>query len=283
MIHCGRGPFRDAMPLRQPLTKLHTMKHTGKSGAKKGAAGRDQADRYLAGAITIKATIADAQIDGALKRYGLTVDSDPQGYIYFFDTPDLALFKAGIIARARRIRGDDHDSTVKFHPVVPTEVPAIWWEYDGCKLEADASEAEVTKSASLTVPVSKGLIKQVVTGEKGIAKLFTKEQEAFLTAMGGQAIEYDSLCVLGPVEGHRWTFADPACPWRLTAELWQREDEARLMEVAIQVPLAQAEVAIAGFKVFLTAVGAERHMKQQSKTRWTLEHYVKALPPDTSA
>ena len=267
----------------KPLTKLHTMKHTAKLDPKKETAGRDPTDRHLTGAITITATIADAQIDGALKRYGLTVDSDTQRYIYFFDTPDLALFKAGIIARARRNSGDDHDSTVKFHPVVPSEVPAIWRECDGCELEADASEAEVTKSASLTVAVSKGLIKQVVTGEKGITKLFAKEQDEFLTAMGGHAIEYDTLCVLGPVAGHRWKFADPACPWRLSAELWQREDEARLMEVAIQVPLAQAEVAIAGFKVFLSAVGAERHMKQQSKTRWALEHYVKVRPTDTAA
>jgi hypothetical protein len=65
--------------------------------------------------------------------------------------------------------------------------------------------------------------------------------------------------------------------------LWQREDEVRLMEVAITVPLAQAEVAIAGFKVFLTAVGAERHMKRQSKTRWAMKHYVKALPTEASS
>ena len=136
------------------------MKTSAKPDPKKGAAGSVPTDRPLTGAITIKATIADAQIDGALTRFGLTVDSDAQRHIYFFDTPDLALFKAGIIARARRISGDEHDSTVKFHPVVPAELSAIWREWDGCKLEADASEAAVTTSASLTAPVSKGLIKQ---------------------------------------------------------------------------------------------------------------------------
>jgi hypothetical protein len=30
----------------------------------------------------------------------------------FFDTPDLDLFRAGMIARARSIVGDAHDSTV---------------------------------------------------------------------------------------------------------------------------------------------------------------------------
>ncbi len=73
-------------------------------------------------AIEIKATIADAQIDNALTRLNLTVDNDEERYIYFFDTPGLDLLAAGIIARARRTVGDEHDSTIKFRPVVPEEV-----------------------------------------------------------------------------------------------------------------------------------------------------------------
>lgn len=258
------------------------MKHTAKSDASKAAAGRDQANRQLADAIMINATIADAQIDGALERYGLTLDTGAQRLIYFFDTPDVALFKAGIVARARRISGDDHDSTVTVQPVSGPQVLDYWRTCDGYQLAAEVSEAAVPKSASLTVQVSKGLIKQVVTGEKGIAKLYSKDQEAFLAAVGNQSMDYQALCVLGPIAGHRWTFQDPACPWRLTAEVWQRDDGARLMEVAIKVPLPQAEVAIAGLQVFLATVGAARHMKPQTKTRWALDHYIKARPTETA-
>lgn len=55
------------------------------------------------------------------------------------------------------------------------------------------------------------------------------------------------------------------------------------MAVAIKVPLAQTAVAIAAFKEFLSAVGAERHMKPQSKMRWALEHYIKVRPTDAAA
>ncbi|WP_295446723.1 hypothetical protein [uncultured Thiodictyon sp.] len=253
-----------------------------KPETKKEAAKRDQVDRQPADAITLKASIADPLIDGVLTRYGLTVDSDAPRHIYFFDTPDLTLLKAGIIARARRISGDDHDSTVKFHPVVAADIPAMWRECDGFQLERDLSETGAITSASLTVPVSKGAIKQVAAGEKGIAKLFSKEQEAFLTAVGGPGIAYEGLCVLGPVAGHCWTLTDPAYPWRITAELWQREDGTRLMEVAIKAPLIQAEVASAGFMVFMQTVGAQRHMKPQTKTRWILRHYVKAAPAESA-
>lgn len=253
-----------------------------KPETRKEAAKCNQVDRHPSGTITLKASIADPLIDGVLSRYGLTVDSDAPRHVYFFDTPDLTLLKAGIIARARRISGDDHDSTIKFHPVVAADLLAMWRECDGFQLERDLSETGAITSASLTVPVSKGAIKQVAAGEKGIAKLFSKEQEAFITAVSGQAISYEGLCVLGPVAGYCWVVTDAAYPWRITLELWLREDGTRLMEVAIKAPLIQAEVAGAGFMVFMQAVGAQRHMKQQTKTRWILRHYVKTAPAETA-
>jgi hypothetical protein len=135
----------------------------------------------------------------------------------------------------------------------------------------------MVKSASLTMPLENGLIKQVVAGKKGIAKLFTQEQEDFLAAIGKQHIDYDTLSVLGPLQAHRWKFDDPACSWRITAELWKRQDGARLMEMSIKVPAIQAAVAIAGFMAFLAEVGAERDSEQQTKTRWALDHHSALL------
>jgi len=39
--------------------------------------------------IEVKATIAN--IDAALARHGLNVDNEEERYIYFFDSPGLAL------------------------------------------------------------------------------------------------------------------------------------------------------------------------------------------------
>ncbi len=108
-----------------------------------------------ADAVEIKATIPDKQIPLVLKRHDLQL-TDEQRFIYFFDTPDLKLFKAGVIGRARRVVGGVHDSTIKFRPVDPAEVPSLWRKYSGFKLEADANDKGVVKSASLTMPVPKG-------------------------------------------------------------------------------------------------------------------------------
>ena len=252
---------------------------------KRGAATRGQVASKLDGvdAIEIKVTIPDHQIDSALDHYKLSIDNSEERTIYFFDTPDLDLFKAGMIARARRIVGEEDDSTVKFRPVIPADVPQDWRKYEGFKLEADASETGMVKSASLTMPLENGLIKQVVAGKKSIAKLFTQEQEDFLAAIGKQHIDYDTLSVLGPLEAHRWKFDDPACSWRITAELWKRQDGARLMEMSIKVPVVQAAVAIAGFMAFLAEVGAERDSEQQTKTRWALDHHSALLLRDVQS
>ena len=43
--------------------------------------------------------------------------------VFFFDTPDLLLNKAGVVVRARRIQGKRGDVVVKLRPVVPAELP----------------------------------------------------------------------------------------------------------------------------------------------------------------
>ena len=184
---------------------------------------RGQVGRTMAGAegVEIKATIPHKQVDAALEFYGLKLDSNER-FIYFFDTPDLVLFEAGIIARARRIVGSVHDSTIKFRPVVPESVPALWRKKSGFKIEADASQKGVVKSASLTMPVRKGLIKRVAAGLDPVASLFAEEQLLFLLSMANQKIDYAKIVVMGPTQAWRWKHADPALPWPLTGELWQR-------------------------------------------------------------
>jgi len=247
----------------------------------RGAATRGRMARLTAGAeaIEIKATIPGRQIAAALTRYGLSEDNDEERYIYFFDTPALDLLAAGVIARARRTVGEEHDSTIKFRPAEAERVGREWQKYRGFKIEADASEKGLVKSASFTMPVEKGLIKRVAAGGTPIGRLFTEEQVAFLEAMGRPKIDYSRVVVLGPLRAHRWRFEDPACLWPLTMELWRREDGAQLMEVSIKTPVIQAAAAVGGFMAFLAEVGAEQDQAETAKTRWALDYYAAKLAP----
>jgi hypothetical protein len=229
--------------------------------------------------IEIKATVPQSQIAKALKRYKLTRSNDEQRLVYFFDTPDQALLAAGIIVRARRVIGDQHDSTIKFRPVEADKLPRDWRKYSGFKIEVDASEKGLVKSASFSMPVPKGLIKQVVAGKARNGRLFTPEQEKFLEETAGRNIDFDQVVVLGPLQAQRWDFVDPACPWPITAELWRRTDGAQLMEISVKAPSAQAAAVMAGFMAFLAEVGAERDRNQQAKTRWAMDFYASKRKP----
>jgi hypothetical protein len=245
----------------------------------RGAGTRGKVARETSGtdAIEIKATIPGRQVAFALKRFGLRKDNDDERYIYFFDTPQLALNRAGIITRARRVVGDEHDSTVKFRPVEPQSVAGRWRKYSGFKIEADASEKGMVKSASFSMPVAKGAIKAVVAGKKAVRSIFTRDQEAFMQEIAGRKIAFDQIVVLGPLRAQRWRFEDPGCPWPITAELWTRADGKRMMELSIKSPVVQAAAAIGGFMAFLAEVGAERDQGQQTKTRWALDFHASRL------
>jgi len=248
----------------------------------RGAATQGQVARQMVGAeaIEIKATVPDHQIRQALERFNLTESNDEERYVYFFDTPKLDLLGAGIIARARRVVGDVHDSTVKFRPVNPADVGEKWRRYPDFKIEADASETAFVKSASFSMPVLRGHIKRVAMGKKPISAIFTPAQMKFLEKTAGHHIDFQSLVVLGPLVAQRWRFEDPGCPWPITAELWKRGDGKRMMELSIKARAAHAAVAVAGFMAFLAEVGAERDKEQQTKTRWALEYYVSMLGKD---
>jgi hypothetical protein len=260
----------------------HASMTTRKRGVRmieRGRSTKGRVARALTGAdaIEIKVTVPQHQVRPALKRFGLTVDNDEQRYIYFFDTPSLDLMKAGVIVRARRVVGDAHDATVKFRPVVPEKVSRKWAKYRDFKIEADASEKGLAKSASFSMPVASGLIKRVAAGKRSIRKLFTPEQQAFLQEMTGRAVDFSKLAVLGPITAHRWRIETPACPWPISAELWRREDGALLVEASIKSPAVQAAAAVGGFMAFLAEVGAERDNDEQTKTRWALEYYAAKL------
>lgn len=251
----------------------------------RGVETRNQMANLVSGAeaIEIKVTVPRQQIEPGLAHFGLTIDNKQGRFIYFFDTPDLKLLQAGVIARVRRVVGGEHDSTIKIRPVDPSRVSRVWRKYRGFKVEADGSEKGVTKSASLTMPVRKGLIKQVAAGAKSIKKLFTSEQARFVVAMGPKTVDLSEVVVMGPMEAWRWKLADPALPWPLTVELWKRGDGAMMLEASIKAPVVQAAAATGGFMMYLRELGAERDEGQETKTRWALNYYAGQFATLTSS
>src|SRR5262245_6855648 len=77
-----------------------------------------------ADSVELKLTVPSAGHRTAIRALDLDPLEAQIRQVYFFDTPDLALNRAGVVARARRVQGKGEDSVVKLRPVVPEQIPS---------------------------------------------------------------------------------------------------------------------------------------------------------------
>src|SRR3954463_21069 len=76
-----------------------------------------------ANSVELKLTVPDDSHRSTIAALGVDPLEAQIRQVFFFDTPDLSLNAAGVVARVRRIQGRDADSVVKLRPVVPEEIP----------------------------------------------------------------------------------------------------------------------------------------------------------------
>src|SRR6187431_1206745 len=76
-----------------------------------------------ADSVELKVTVPADAARATIRGLGIDpVEAQPR-QAWFFDTPELALDKAGIVVRARRIQGGRGDTVVKLRPVDPADLP----------------------------------------------------------------------------------------------------------------------------------------------------------------
>src|SRR5512133_2623425 len=130
-----------------------------------------------ADSVELKLTIPESSQRATIQALGL----DPLGaqvrLVHFYDTPDLALEKAGVVVRARRVAQKGDDSVVKLRPVVVSELPREVRESPMCMVEVDAVPGGHVCSASLK-GIPRTPVQDVVQGDAPLRKLFSKSQRA---------------------------------------------------------------------------------------------------------
>jgi hypothetical protein len=224
--------------------------------------------------VEIKITVTGDDEERAYEALDIQNRDVTQREIYFFDTPELTLYKAGVILRARAIEDADHDSVVKVRPVDPGKVDDKWKVNDGFKVEADAVGDKVVMSASFKVKQKKGAIKKVANGELDISELFSKKQKAFAADFYGGPVERDDLIIMGPIQTLRADIKRPGMAYGITAEHWTLPDDSHLLEVSIKCLPAEAVVAREVFEAFLAGHGLDPYGAQATKTKLVLTGWL---------
>src|SRR5947209_7636424 len=123
--------------------------------------------------VELKLTVPDTDQRSAISALDMDPLEAQVRQVFFFDTPDLALNKQGVVLRARRVQGRSHDSVVKLRPVVPDTLPAKVRKSPNMVTEVDAMPGGFVCSAAMKAELGPSVIASVVAGKRPVRKLFS--------------------------------------------------------------------------------------------------------------
>jgi len=241
--------------------------------------------RLVKGATSVELKLSVPVGSAPVKKIGLDpVEAQPR-QAFFFDTPDLALNKAGIVVRARRIQGGDGDTVIKLRPVEPETIDPELRRSSAFKIEVDAMPGGFVCSASFKGVCTNQEVLDVASGGMPLRKLFSREQRAFYDAHAPAGVTMDKLVLLGPVfllkSKHYPKAKDFDRP--IVMEVWIYPDGSLVMEVSTKCLPKEAFQVIGDFKEYLARHGIALGADQSAKTRTALEFFVARLKKEALA
>ena len=229
-----------------------------------------------ADSIELKLTVPTDEQRSAIVALGMDPLAAQVRQIVFFDTPELTLYNAGVVARARRVQGKGDDSVIKLRPVVVSELPPELRESPECVVEVDAVPGGHVCSASLK-GTPRTSVRDVAQGDAPLRKLFSKEQRAFFAERAPAGIDLDSLSILGPTFILKSTFTPAELGRRFVAEMWLYPDGSRVLELSTRCETNEAFQVAAEARAFLSKSGVDLSGEQQTKTRKALEYFAETF------
>jgi hypothetical protein len=252
------------------------------------ASGRHLTDEQLqqmtalikgADTVELKVTVPEASQRSSARALDLDPLDAQIRQVFFFDTPKLELEKNGLVVRARRSQKKGDDTVVKLRPVVPDELPKSLRRLPDFGVEVDASPEGFVCSGSLKGAPKPGAVRETVSGNRAVRKLFSKEQQGLFADHAPAGVTLDELAVLGPIFVLKLKSLPKDFDRRLVAELWLYPDGSRILELSTKCEPGEAFQVAAETRAFLSSRGVDLAGEQQTKTRTALEFFAKELQP----
>jgi hypothetical protein len=233
--------------------------------------------------VELKLTVSESHQRSTVLALGMDPLDAQIRLVTFFDTRDLALDRAGVVVRARRIQGKGDDSIIKLRPVVPGDLPGKLRRSGDFRVEVDALPGGFVCSGTLKTALRPPAVKAALAGEMPVRKLFTKEQRELFAAHAPEGLRLDDLAVLGPLFVLKLRCEPEAIGRRLVAEMWLYPDGARVLELSTRCRTDEAFQVAAEARAFLASRGVDLTADQQTKTRKALEYFAGAGPDESTA
>src|SRR5689334_22604526 len=110
------------------------------------------------------------------RSLGIHLDSGPVRSVYFLDTPDLGLYRHGVIVRFRDMPCRRDDAVVKLRPVIPGRVPGWLRHADRFQMEIDALPGNVVCSGALKKRLRRDDVSRAVSAGRPLIELLSSRQ-----------------------------------------------------------------------------------------------------------
>jgi hypothetical protein len=227
--------------------------------------------------VELKLTVPDTDHASAVSALEMDVLAAQIRQVVFFDTPDLALYQAGLVVRARRVQGREGDSVVKLRPIEPSAVPARVRKSPNFGIEVDAMPGGFVCSGSMKARFDDARVKEALAGIRPITKVFTKEQRQFYADHAPSGLALTDLTKLGPLNVLKLKFTPTETARPMVAELWFYPDGSRLLELSTKCPPQEAFQVAAEAKAFLAERGIDLAGRQATKTKTALAYFARQL------
>lgn len=229
-----------------------------------------------ADSVELKLTVEPAGQTSAVAALGMDPLEAQIRQVYFFDTPDLALYQQGVVARARRAQKKGDDSVVKLRPVDPADLPSELRATPDFGVEVDAMPGGYVCSGSMKgVPGTD--VRATVLEQRPLRKLFTKTQRAFYAEHAPEGLGLDDLAILGPIFVLKLKFAPKGFDRKMVAEMWLYPDNSRILELSTKCLPSEAFQVAAETRAFLSSRGVDLEGEQATKTKRALEFFAKQV------
>jgi len=227
--------------------------------------------------VELKQTIRGVDVQIAGNALGFDPIEAEIRQIVFFDTPDMALYHAGVVARARRIQGGDGDSVIKLRPVNPSELDRDVRESKHFGVETDVMPNGFVCSGSMKHETTAERVQDVLFKRKPIKSVFSKEQRQLFKTHAPKGVKLNELEVLGPVFVLKLKSELAEFERNIVAEVWIYPDGATVLELSTKSRPDEAFQVAAEFKAELITHGVDLSVEQATKTKTALEYFTANL------
>lgn len=226
-----------------------------------------------ADSVELKLTLPDQDQRSTVAALGIDPLDAEIRQVFFFETPDLALDRLGVVVRARRTQRKGDDSVVKLRPVVPADLPPELRAEEDLVVEVDAMPGGFVCSASFKGAMAKPRVADAVRGELPLKKLFSKGQRQFLADHAPDGPGLEDLVVLGPLTVLKIRWRPPELEQKMVGEVWLFPDGSRVIELSTKCAPRDALTTAARTRAYLAGHGVEVGGEQATKTRKALEFF----------